>query len=293
MRLVAVLLCAGKAAALCSPYNFTPQMLMYSGTSPMDLGNYEACLAQGNAHHCVFSFDTRDPEAPTQGFWLDTPLTMTGLCVPKQCTENDTRTDVAKWLSVIDAGTAKSLGLNFTDLWTKNTADVTCSENRARLGQDPQACLMLVVVLALAAMVGVATITQVCLERLDADNSPEAALRRALMCGDPRGRPGRPHSKRMRALLAFSALKNFDDLVGHRHTDTNFFNGMRFFSIVWYKPMPRTRTLPLIAPLPAPCSGHLSTSFPTETGLLCVHPEALLGAIHWSAYLTSVDQGCA
>ena len=75
VRLVAVLLCSGKAAALCS---LTPKMLMYSGTSPMDLGKYEACLVQGNAHHGVFLFDTHDPEAPTQGFWLDTTLMMTG-----------------------------------------------------------------------------------------------------------------------------------------------------------------------------------------------------------------------
>ena len=32
---------------------------------------------------------------------------------------------MAKWLSVIDTGTAKSLGLKFTDLRTKNRADVT------------------------------------------------------------------------------------------------------------------------------------------------------------------------
>ena len=153
---------AWNVGAVCNRTKFTLPMVMNSGIGLNTLGNYDACLALPEAHHCVLTVAPPVPRAPRNSSWLAaTPLAMAGACVPEACGEAEIRNDAVGFLEHLSPEIAKKLGLDVAALLKDSQVDVTCSENRESFGADVTACTMGALVVILCFLVGLGTYLEV------------------------------------------------------------------------------------------------------------------------------------
>eukprot|EP00667_Euglena_gracilis_P004777 EG_transcript_4804 len=178
------------------------ELLLYSGTSGTDLGDYENCVAQEAAHHCTFSLTQKPPATTPQGH-LGLPLAMLGVCAPRSCTASDLEPMILKLLPLLPHGHTQSP----SSLLNGSVMNLTCAEDISVLASDLTASLMLGVLVLLIFLALTGTIIE---------NQKKARFNFA-----------------EKVALSFSVPRNFQLLFEHKEDKTNFLNGIRYLSILW------------------------------------------------------------